>query len=120
MRESATINDQRPQATVEPAIGSVVDLFCGVGGLTHGFLKEGFSIGGGIDVDESCRFPYERNNDANFYRKDVGELSAEDVSELFLPGVPRVLIGCAPCQPFSTYNQKNDDPKWASTRSRRE
>jgi DNA (cytosine-5)-methyltransferase 1 len=35
-----------------------------------------------------------------------------DCDALFGPGKYRVLIGCAPCQPFSTYNQKNDDPKW--------
>lgn len=91
---------------------SVVDLFCGAGGLSYGFKAEGFSLAAGIDVDEACRFPYETNNKAPFLRKDVAALKADDVKRLFTPKRTRVLVGCAPCQPFSTYNQKNDDPKW--------
>ena len=55
-----------------------------------------------IDIDEACRFPYEQNNGAPFLRKDVGNLTAKDIEDLFIPGVKRVLVGCAPCQPFST------------------
>jgi DNA (cytosine-5)-methyltransferase 1 len=91
---------------------SVVDLFCGAGGLSYGFKSEGFPLAAGIDIDEICRFPYETNNKAPFLRKDVTTLKADDVERLFTPERTRVLIGCAPCQPFSTYNQKNEDPKW--------
>jgi DNA (cytosine-5)-methyltransferase 1 len=66
----------------------------------------------GVDLDEQCRFPFERNNDARFIHRDVNDLEADELSSLFVPGQPRVLVGCAPCQPFSTYNQKNEDPKW--------
>ena len=91
---------------------SVVDLFCGAGGLSHGFKSEAFKLAAGIDIDETCRFPYEANNGAPFLRKDVGKLTAKEIDDLFLPGMKRVLVGCAPCQPFSTYNQKNEDPNW--------
>lgn len=91
---------------------SVVDLFCGAGGLSQGFRQEGFDIVGGIDTDETCRYAFEYNNDAPFIRRDVAKLRADAVQKIFLPDRRRVLIGCAPCQPFSTYNQKNDDPKW--------
>ncbi|MFN3727572.1 MAG: DNA cytosine methyltransferase [Allosphingosinicella sp.] len=91
---------------------SVVDLFCGAGGLSYGFKTEGFKLAAGIDIDEACRFPYEANNAAPFLRKDVGKLTAKEIDNLFLPGGKRVLVGCAPCQPFSTYNQKNKDPNW--------
>jgi len=91
---------------------SVVDLFCGAGGLSHGFKLEGFPLAAGIDIDEICRFPYVENNCAPFIRKDVGDLTAKTVEQLFTPAAKRVLVGCAPCQPFSVYNQKNDDPKW--------
>ncbi|HJO74478.1 MAG TPA: DNA cytosine methyltransferase [Rhodospirillales bacterium] len=53
---------------------SVIDLFCGAGGLSHGFYKEGFPIAAGIDIDEACRYPFEKNNDAPFICKDVSEL----------------------------------------------
>ena len=84
---------------------SVIDLFCGAGGLSHGFKTEAFKLAAGIDIDEACRYPYEQNNGAPFVRKDVGKLTAKEIDDLFLPGAKRVLVGCAPCQPFSTYNQ---------------
>jgi len=91
---------------------SVVDLFCGAGGLSYGFKSESFSLAAGIDIDEACRYPYETNNKAPFLRKDVGLLTAAELKKLFIPGGKRILVGCAPCQPFSTYNQKNEDPNW--------
>ncbi|MBB4005677.1 DNA cytosine methyltransferase [Aurantimonas endophytica] len=94
------------------APASVVDIFCGAGGLSYGFLDEGFSVVAGIDVDEGCRHPYTKNLGAPFLRRDVAEIEAKEICDLFVPNLPRVLVGCAPCQPFSSYNQKNDDPKW--------
>jgi len=98
-------------ATVKPR-GTIVDLFCGAGGLSHGFYSEGFDIVGGIDIDEACRYAFEHNNDAPFIRQDVEKLSGREIQNLFIPDSPRILVGCAPCQPFSSYNQKNNDPKW--------
>ena len=92
--------------------GSVVDLFCGAGGLSHGFLLEGFEVRAGIDVDATCRHAYEHNNQADFLTHDVSELSADTLAALFAVGQPRVLVGCAPCQPFSQYSQNQTDTKW--------
>jgi DNA (cytosine-5)-methyltransferase 1 len=97
--------------STKPA-ATVVDLFCGAGGLSHGFHLEGFEIVAGIDTDEDCRYPFERNNNSVFIRRDVAKLKADDINALYAPGKYRILVGCAPCQPFSTYNQKNTDPKW--------
>lgn len=91
---------------------SVVDLFCGAGGLSYGFREEGFEVVAGIDADETCRHAYEANIKAPFIRRDVSSLRGTELRELFLNRDHRILVGCAPCQPFSTYNQKNDDPNW--------
>ena len=91
---------------------SVLDLFCGVGGLSHGFRLEGFEIAAGVDTDERFRHGYEANNDAPFLRRDVAEMTEKDIGALLGPADSTVLIGCAPCQPFSTYNQKNANPEW--------
>ena len=91
---------------------SVIDVFCGVGGLAHGFKKEGFSLACGIDIDEACRYAFEKNNSAPFIAKDVSKISAMTLNSFFHPEMTRVLVGCAPCQPFSLYNQKNNDPQW--------
>lgn len=95
-----------------PVKASVVDLFCGAGGLSYGFKSEAFNVAAGIDIDEACRFPYETNNGSPFVRKDVAKVTAADLASLFEPDAKRVLVGCAPCQPFSTYNQKNENPDW--------
>lgn len=103
---------KRAKALSAAPNATVVDLFCGAGGLSHGFKQEGFEIVGGFDTDEACRHAFEANNNAPFIRRDVAKLKPADVNALFVPGKAKVLVGCAPCQPFSTYNQKNDDPKW--------
>ena len=92
--------------------GSVVDVFCGIGGLSHGFVLEGFDVRAGIDIDASCRYAYERNNGAQFLEWNVDKVKGDAINGLFAKGQPRVLVGCAPCQPFSTYTQKRTDAKW--------
>ena len=93
-----------------------VDLFCGAGGLTHGFVLEGLPVVAGIDLDPACRFPYEANNQARFVEQDIGKVTAEELKNLFGDADLTVLAGCAPCQPFSTYAQRYEtdgkDGKW--------
>ena len=86
----------------------VIDLFCGIGGLTHGLIKEGLDVIAGIDNDDSCKFGYEYNNKTKFIHKDILQISAKDINELFgeKSKTIRVLAGCAPCQPFSKLNIK--------------
>lgn len=96
---------------------AAVDLFCGIGGLTHGLVRGGINVVAGIDIDTDCQFAYESNNTALFIEKDVTKLQGIDLKVLFGKAKLRLLAGCAPCQPFSTYSQKgrNDrnDMKWA-------
>lgn len=86
----------------------VIDLFCGIGGLTHGLIKEGLDVVAGIDNDLSCKFGYEYNNQAAFIGKDILKVTAKEIKDLFGPkkNTIRILTGCAPCQPFSKLNQK--------------
>lgn len=90
------------------------DLFCGVGGLTHGIQEADIDIRVGIDVEETCRYPYERNNqEVDFQSADIAESDAEDLAQLIDSYLPsnrvRVLAGCAPCQPFSPLSHSNID-----------
>lgn len=92
---------------------SVVDLFCGVGGLTYGFCREGFDVVAGIDSDERCEYAYTENSGARFIKGDVSKLSFKLVRGLYPTGNVRILAGCAPCQPFSLYrNGKKRGEKW--------
>jgi len=86
----------------------VIDLFCGIGGLSHGLIKEGLDVVAGIDNDDSCKFGYEYNNRAKFIHNDILQVTASDIDRLFgkKEKTIRVLAGCAPCQPFSKLNLK--------------
>ncbi len=67
--------------------------------------QEGVRICAGIDIDPACRHPFETNVKSRFYEADILEVSPKFVASLFPDGAPRVLAGCAPCQPFSSYNR---------------
>ena len=82
-----------------------VDLFCGAGGLSYGMQQAGITICGGIDIDTACKYPFEENVKADFYEYDISELKSDFVASLFAGAHTRVLAGCAPCQPFSTYTR---------------
>lgn len=92
-----------------------VDLFCGIGGLTAGLIKSGINVKAGYDIEPDCRHGYEYNNNAAFIHKDVADVTAAEINDWYSEGAIRLLAGCAPCQPFSTYNQGKDttlDKKW--------
>ena len=84
---------------------NVVDLFCGVGGLTKGLADAGLNIVAGIDSDGDCEYAYSHNNRTKFYRHDVATLDSSFVRDLFPERGLKVLSGCAPCQPFSRYGR---------------
>lgn len=97
---------------------TAVDLFCGVGGLTHGLRRAGIGVVAGYDIDAACEWPYEENNGrAKFHQADVGELTGAQIAAHFNKSKDSIslLAGCAPCQPFSAYSlHKTDesDARW--------
>ncbi|MEH2249465.1 DNA cytosine methyltransferase [Nostoc sp.] len=93
---------------------STVDLFCGVGGLTYGFEQAGLPVRAGYDIDPACQFPYEHNTKAEFILEDVERVNGSDLAKYFPGSSVKVLVGCAPCQPFSSYSRRYTDKesKW--------
>lgn len=92
-----------------------VDLFCGAGGLTAGLRRVGLAVRAGYDIDRNCKYAYEENNGATFVAKSVEDVSGTEIAKWYRPGAIKLLAGCAPCQPFSSYNQGRDtrsDRKW--------
>ena len=93
-----------------------VDLFCGLGGLTHGLSRGGVRVVAGFDIDSQCQFPYEGNNAARFVEQDVRTLDGKALQELWQGTQYSLLAGCAPCQPFSKYSRRGRksraDTKW--------
>lgn len=87
---------------------TVVDLFAGVGGLTHGFLCEGFRVAAGIEAEASFEYAYEKNNPGvEFVHERIEEISSGAVAAFYPNDHIKILAGCAPCQPFSSYTRMN-------------
>lgn len=96
---------------------TAIDLYCGVGGLTHGLQSAGINVVEGYDIDEKCRFPYETNNNSYFVNQCVSKVTNKSVSRSFASSGIRLLAGCAPCQPFSNYTQAlPKDARWGLIR----
>ncbi len=94
---------------------AAVDLFCGVGGLTKGLERAGIDVRLGVDIDKSCEYPYVQNNRADFLLASVDDVSGPHLNRFLWGSRYRLLAGCAPCQPFSTYSQKSQcetDKRW--------
>lgn len=90
----------------------VVDLFCGIGGLTRGLLDSGLNVIAGFDNDISCQFAYEENNNSIFYHQNIREMTGEEVNQCYDDNVTKILVGCAPCQPFSQMRYKMRDANY--------
>ena len=80
-----------------------VDLFCGAGGLSKGFLDAGFTCLQAIDQDESAI----RTHHANF----GGNASAMKISETIALKKADVITGGPPCQGFSSAGMRRTGDK---------
>lgn len=95
----------------------VIDLFCGVGGLTRGLLNEGLSVIAGYDIDATCKYAYEYNNKVKFNEANIRDVTKQMINENYSSDAFKVLVGCAPCQPFSQMrfkmkSQNTEDEKY--------
>lgn len=89
---------------------SAIDLFCGIGGLSFGLKKAGIKIRAGIDQDTSCKYSYEANVKADFIGEDISLIEGNEILEKYWKNTDvKILVGCAPCQPFSTHSNKVKD-----------
>jgi DNA (cytosine-5)-methyltransferase 1 len=109
---------QSPSTQAPKISAAAVDLYCGAGGLTYGLQTAGLPVVAGIDIDPVCEYVYEINNPgAAFVKADLGEYTPEAIAALYPKSVQhRVLVGCAPCQPFSRYTRSQKDKtdnKWS-------
>lgn len=85
-----------------------VDFFCSGGGMSFGMQEAGIQILAGIDFDKSCKETYEANiKGAKFIHADVFELKEKELEKklsLQRNDDNLLLIGCSPCQFWSTIN----------------
>ena len=83
----------------------VIDLFCGVGGLTCGLEKAGLNVVAGYDVDATCEYAYNHNNNAKFINNNIKDVSGKEIKKILQEYDIKILAGCAPCQPFSRHQK---------------
>lgn len=98
-------------------IVEALDLFCGIGGLTYGIKQAGINVVAGIDIDPTCEYAYTENNQVPFIKKPIEEITAAEIIEHYSEDAFKILMGCAPCQPFSRYTYRYNrngqkDEKW--------
>ncbi|MDD5430685.1 MAG: DNA cytosine methyltransferase [Candidatus Pacebacteria bacterium] len=101
----------------------VLDFFSGCGGMSMGFhsladlVPGSFNILAGVDLNEEASKSYTRNIKAPCFVRDIRKLAETKELERLLEevgydsGKPLVMIGCAPCQGFTSHRKKNWDKK---------
>lgn len=94
---------------------TLVDLFCGSGGLSLGFIQSGFKVVFANDIEQSALRTYSFNHpeiDGRSITKGGIEGFAHNVHKYINEPVD-VLAGGPPCQGFSTANRQRviDDPR---------
>jgi len=82
----------------EMRVGSapkILDLFCGIGGLSYGFSKMGFHVIG-MDLEKRAGLTFSLNR--------VGDFVLIDLTRSRIGGSYDVVIGGPPCEPWSALN----------------
>lgn len=83
---------------------TLIDLFCGAGGLSHGFAQAGFSVLAGLDHDDDSLITFEANHrNSRAMNVDLAKARSEIVAqELGIKsGAVDCIVGGPPCQGFS-------------------
>ncbi|WP_276861510.1 DNA cytosine methyltransferase [Haematobacter missouriensis] len=98
----------------------VIDFFSGCGGMSFGFhtataRNVKYRVLGGLDIDRHANATYERMLKKPAIMNDIRRLTDRESLEEALSqwgydsSKPLILIGCAPCQGFSSHRKK--DPR---------
>lgn len=101
-------NTVRTAEKVESA--TFIDLFCGAGGLSTGFVRAGCHPLLAADIDPVAMRTYALNHPQvpsdHALAMDIRELSAKRVRSLIGRRAPDVLVGAPPCQGFSLVGKR--------------
>ncbi len=93
----------------------IIDLFCGAGGFSLGFVKEGYKIELANDIEkvalETYKFNHPEINTNKIIEGDIKEI-VENINNYIDTDID-IIIGGPPCQSFSSANQQRviDDPR---------
>ena len=97
----------------------ILDFFCGAGGTSLGFAAINsvlpvFNFLGGCDINKYSAETYAHNFDTPIINRDIRELAEnKECLDKLLESLgydadkPIILIGCAPCQGFTSHRKKH-------------
>jgi DNA (cytosine-5)-methyltransferase 1 len=91
----------------------VLDLFCGAGGLSKGFMDAGFNVVLGVDFDDAALKTFKANHGkADAMKVDLFNLDNVNKIKDYLDSKDievDILVGGPPCQGFSLAGKREED-----------
>ena len=96
----------------------VLDIFCGAGGMSEGFIQAGFNVSFASDINKTAELTYVNRHKqlgypVKFACMDIREFSQKDFLKKFIGNTKiDVVCGGPPCQGFSLAGKRSkDDPR---------
>ncbi|HET8735422.1 MAG TPA: DNA cytosine methyltransferase [Pricia sp.] len=85
-----------------------IDLFSGIGGLSHGLKNAGFTTTHAIELDKLASRVYKRNHKTTtVISEDIRKVNVQKIKEDIGDKPIHLLAGCPPCQGFSSIRRLN-------------
>jgi DNA (cytosine-5)-methyltransferase 1 len=102
---------QQSVSTKQRRTYTVVDLYCGCGGVTTGLKRKGWKVVAAVDKDPVVCKTYKLNHpEVHLYQDDIKKVDPKKIRRNDLNNRDLdLLVVCAPCQPFSTQNRSAKD-----------
>lgn len=91
----------------------IIDLFCGIGGLSLGFEQAGFEVVSAVDMWKDAVVTYNHNRKDKIAKVEtVEDFNDKELPKLIQREHITGIIGGPPCQGFSTVGRRDvDDPR---------